>query len=199
MGIHKKFDYDSDDFYEEIYHLAFQGCTNAEIADGLEDKFGVSLHRDTFSEMKNGRYDRWTEEENRVRSERITRQLERARRKTNSIVRGRFLKVALGGVKTTNTTTIRRRMRINGQLTEDEEIQTTTSECESAPNITALGAWLHHFDKEWRMSEGKVESDYADDPQSIPQDIQNGVDIAQWIDQEVREKNLREEEKGENE
>ena len=38
MGRPKKFDYDSDDFYDEILALAMQGLTDAEIADALEDK-----------------------------------------------------------------------------------------------------------------------------------------------------------------
>ena len=43
MARPRKFDYDSDDFYDEILALAMQGFTDAEIADMLVDKFGVSL------------------------------------------------------------------------------------------------------------------------------------------------------------
>ena len=43
MARPKKFDYDSDDFYDEILALSMQGLTDAEIADALDDKFGVSL------------------------------------------------------------------------------------------------------------------------------------------------------------
>ena len=42
MARPKKFDYDSGDFYDEILALAMQGFTDAEIADMLVDKFGVS-------------------------------------------------------------------------------------------------------------------------------------------------------------
>lgn len=52
MARPKKFDYDSDDFYDEILALAMQGLTDAEIADSLADKFGVSLSPDVFSTMK---------------------------------------------------------------------------------------------------------------------------------------------------
>ena len=45
MARPKKFDYDSDDFYDEILALSMQGLTDAEIADALDDKFGVSLRR----------------------------------------------------------------------------------------------------------------------------------------------------------
>ena len=37
MARPKKFDYDSDDFYDEILALAMQGLTDAEIADSLAD------------------------------------------------------------------------------------------------------------------------------------------------------------------
>lgn len=56
MARPKKFDYDSDDFYDEILALAMQGLTDAEIADSLADKFGVSLSPEAFSSMKNGCY-----------------------------------------------------------------------------------------------------------------------------------------------
>ena len=36
MARPKKFDYDSDDFYDEILALSMQGLTDAEIADALE-------------------------------------------------------------------------------------------------------------------------------------------------------------------
>ena len=55
MARPKKFDYDSDDFYDEILALAMQGFTDAEIADMLVDKFGVSLDPETFTNMKNGK------------------------------------------------------------------------------------------------------------------------------------------------
>lgn len=43
-----KFDYDSDDFYDEILALSMQGLTDAEIADNLEDKFKTSLPPEVF-------------------------------------------------------------------------------------------------------------------------------------------------------
>lgn len=52
MARPKKFDYDSDDFYDEIIGIAMQGLTDAEIADSLADKFGVSLSPEAFSSMK---------------------------------------------------------------------------------------------------------------------------------------------------
>lgn len=52
MARPKKFDYDSDDFYDEILAIAMQGLTDAEIADSLADKFGVALFPEAFSSMK---------------------------------------------------------------------------------------------------------------------------------------------------
>lgn len=52
MARPKKFDYEDDDFYDEIIVLAMQGLTDAEIADSLADKFGVSLFPEAFSSMK---------------------------------------------------------------------------------------------------------------------------------------------------
>ena len=189
-GRPRKFDYDSDEFVQEIFALAFNGLSNNEIADGLEAHFGVSLAPSTFKKMLNGRYENWTPEENERRSARYKSYIERARRKTNSLVRGRFLKMALGGIKTKHVSTVKRRLRIDGQLTDNEEIQTTTQEIESAPSLQALSTWLYHFDPEWRKRQrGEGE---GDDPMAIPQDIERGIDISQWIDQEVREKEIRE-------
>lgn len=182
-GAKSKWDYDGDEFYEEIFQHAFQGMIDSEIAYALSEP----LNPNTFIKMKNGTYEGWNEEENARRGARISRMLERARLKTNSIVRGRYLKAALGGIKTKNVTTTRRRLKIQGQLTDDEEIQTTTAEYESAPNIQALATWLHHHDPEWRKYEGRVEADYADDPDAIPE-AKKGIDIAAWIDMEVKDK-----------
>ena len=104
MARPKKFDYDSDDFYDEILALSMQGLTDAEIADALDDKFGVSLSPEVFNCMKNGNYDKWSDEENERRSARLAKVLARGRRKINSIVRGAYLKAALGGKKIKNKT-----------------------------------------------------------------------------------------------
>lgn len=80
-----KFNYDSEDFYKEIYALAMQGLQDAEIAYNLGDSLGVAtdengvpyyndargLSPEVFYKMKNGNYEGWTEEENTRRSARI--------------------------------------------------------------------------------------------------------------------------------
>lgn len=104
----KKFDYDSDDFYDEIIGIAMQGLTDAEIVDSLADKLGVSLSPEAFSSMKNGCYVNWTETENQRRSARFIKVLARGRRKITSIVRGAYLKGALGGKKIKSKTVLRR-------------------------------------------------------------------------------------------
>ena len=130
MARPRKFDYDSDDFYDEILALAMQGLTDAEIADSLEDKFGESLSPEVFCTMINGNYEAWSDEENKKRSERLSKALARGRRKINSIIRGAYLKAALGGKKIKSKTTVRRKLKIDGVYTEDEEIQTSETEQE---------------------------------------------------------------------
>lgn len=176
-----KFDYDSDEFYEEIMALALQGFNDAEIADALFERFGQNLDPDTFSAMKHGRYSRWTKEENERRSARLDRVLTRGRRKTTGIVRGRYLKAALGGIKLKNKAVTTRHIRTpDGDLTGEDEIQTVETETETPPNIQALATWLYHHDEEWRNIQsgaGKIDE--------IPTDIKHGIDISKWIQKEV--------------
>lgn len=183
-----KFDYDSDEFYDEIFALAYNGLTDAEIADGLLEKFHVSLMPETFRQMKSGTYTAWTKEQNAHRGARILGVLERARRKNISIVRGRYLKAALGGIKLKTTSTVSKSIKIDGVEGDSELVQTTTTESETAPNLQALATWLHHHDKEWRKKEGIVLEDFEDDPQGVPTQITQGIDITKWIDQEVKAK-----------
>lgn len=183
MARPRKFDYDSDDFYDEILALAMQGMTDAEIADALQDKFDKSLNPDTFGMMKNGTYDKWTEEENKRRSARLVRVLARGRRKIVSIVRGAYLKAALGGKKIKSKSVVRRKLMVDGQYTDDEVIQTTESEQEMPYNVQALSTFLYHHDPEWRKVERKQDVDASD----IPQGIKKGVDIDAWINREIEE------------
>ena len=183
MARPKKFDYDSDDFYDEILALALQGLTDAEIADALQDRFGQSLDPETFNCMKNGNYLNWTEEENRTRSERLIKVLARGRRKTTSVVRGAYLKAALGGKKVKSRTVVTRKLRVNGEETEDEVIQTSETETEMPYNVQALATWLYHHDPEWRKVQRKQDTDDDD----IPTDVKKGVSIDAWIKREVEQ------------
>lgn len=183
MARPRKFDYDSDDFYDEILALAMQGLTDAEIADALQDKFGQSLDPEVFNTMKNGNYVHWSEEENARRSERLKKVLARGRRKTTSLVRGAYLKAALGGKKVKSRTVVRRRLRLDGVYTEDEEIQTSETETEMPYNIQALATWLYHHDPEWRKVQRKQDTEASD----IPVDVKKGVSIDAWIKKEIEQ------------
>lgn len=176
-----KFDYDSDDFYDEILALAMQGLNDAEIADALGDKFEASLSPERFNCMKNGNYEAWTEEENTRRSERLCKVLARGRRKTTSLVRGAYLKAALGGKKIKTRTVVTRRLKLDGMYTDDEEIQTSETETEMPYNIQALATWLYHHDPEWRKVQRKQDTETSE----IPVDIKKGVSIDAWIKREV--------------
>lgn len=173
MARPKKFDYDSDDFYDEILALAMQGLTDAEIADALEDRFGQSLDPETFNCMKNGNYISWNEEENARRSERLLKALARGRRKINSLVRGAYLKGAIGGKKVKSKTVVRRKLKIDGAYTEDEEIQTSETETEMPYNMQALATWLFNHDEEWRRRSSKKVEETANDieaPRTLTKD-----------------------------
>lgn len=177
-----KFNYDSDDFYDEILALSMQGLTDAKIADALEDRFNASLSPEAFCSMKNGNYEKWSEKENERRSARLVKVLARGRRKINSIVRGTYLKAALGGKKLKNKSTTTRRVRLpDGTLTDEEDIHTTVSEIEQPSNIQALATWLYHHDEEWRKVERKQDED-AD----VPTGIEHGVDIDSWIKDKLK-------------
>ena len=166
MARPKKFDYDSDDFYDEILALSMQGLNDAEIADALGDKFGESLDPETFSCMKNGNYVGWTEEENERRSARFLKALARGRRKITSLVRGAYLKGALGGKKIKSKTVVTRKLRVNGEETEDEVIQTSETESEMPYNMQALATWLYNHDDEWRAKTNKKREEQTEETEA---------------------------------
>lgn len=184
-----KFDYEGEEFYEEIKNLAMQGQKDSEIAYSLADKFGVALTPAVFIRMKNGSYEGWNEEINKERSEKISLSLERGREKINSLVRGRFLKTALGGIKVKGVSTIKRHMIVDGVKTEDMIVETRETEQETPPNMQALATWLYHFDSEWRKIQ-KMKADEESD--KLPFDAKKGVSIDAWIKREIEENNLEE-------
>ena len=169
----KKFNYDSNDFYDEILALAMQGLNDAEIADALSDRFGVSLSPAVFCTMKNGNYDKWNEKENRIRSERLAKVLERGRRKINAIVEGAWLKSGLGGKKIKTKTTIYSKYRCKckgtdksckkchgtGWVVSKELATVEETEQELAPNPQVLATWKYHHDPDWRKIEQKQKED----------------------------------------
>ena len=193
-----KFDYDGDEFYEEIYALAMQGLNDSEIAYALGDKFGQILNPDVFGSMKNGNYAQWSKKQNKYRSERLNRVLARARAKINSIVRGTYLKSALGGKRVSSKVVsyVRQRCSCMGQdkdcphcggtgyfyLTDKQVVQ--ESETELPPNQQAMATWLYHHDPEWR----KIQRNH-DDESDIIKEGDRGIDIDKWITDHIEETN----------
>lgn len=166
-----KFDYNSNEFYDEIFALAFRGLTDAEIADALSEKFGQTLASEVFSRMKNGCYEGWSNKENKIRSEKISQVLSRARRKINVLIRGAFLSAALGGKKVKSKSVVSRKLkRPDGTLMDMEDVQTTETETELPPNLQAITTWLNHHDEDWRKTTQEEEDNE-----------EGSIDITNWI------------------
>lgn len=188
-----KFNYDSESFYKEIYALAMQGLNDGEIAYSLGDNLGVDTDEDgkvsknsingltptTFSEMKAGKYKGWTEEENKRRSVRISEELAHGRARILGIVRGRYLKAALGGIKVKGKVVRKRYNVVNGVPDMSNRIEDVTeSESETAPNMQALANFLYHHDVEFRnIQKGIEEGD-------VQIKVKNGVSISAWLERE---------------
>lgn len=191
-GCKPKFDYDSDDFYDEIKNLAMQGMTDGEIADSLSEKFGLSLTPGTFCEMKNGNYTLWDKNTQLVRSQRITESIAQGKRRTTAILRGAYLKAALGGKRLHNkSTTIVSLYDTDGNKVGERETQRVESENEMAPNLQAISALLYNYDPEWRsLRRGDPDDENAQGGKG-----KGGVDIDAWIKRESEMK--REEAKDE--
>jgi hypothetical protein len=192
--IKPKFDYNGNAFYDEIFTLALQGLTDGEIADDLSDRFGQSLSPEVFSRMKNGRYDGWSDKHNDKYSARICQVLARGRRKINSIVRGAYLKAAIGGKKVKSRVVAYAEQKCEcggdmdcefchgtGRIVSKKKSLIQESESEMAPNVQALSTWLLHHDPEWRKSERNEQND------DVPTDISEGVNIEAWIENQVKQ------------
>ena len=197
-----KFNYDGEDFYKEIYALAMQGLNDGEIAYSLGDSLGVAEKEDgtvvenemhgltpsVFSKMLNGKYERWTDEENARRSERIAQELAHGRAKVLGVVRGRYLKAALGGIRIKGSVKRKRYNIINGIADMNNMVmEETESVQETAPNMQALANFLYHHDTEFRnIQKGIEEGD-------INIKVKNGVSISAWLEKENEEEKNNEE------
>lgn len=186
MAPPKKHDYDAEEFYQDIFGFAMQGFNDAEIADALD------IDPDTFGMMKNKRYDKWSAEENQRRGDRIVRVLARGRRKVNAIVRGRYLKAAIGGIKTKNVSTVKRPVYdpATGLKIEDQVVQINEAEFESPPNVQALATWLYHHDPDWRRVQRGLDTEASD----VPENVEHGIDIDAWIRKETEMKDEKKDE-----
>lgn len=188
-----KFNYDGEDFYKEIYALAMQGLQDAEIAYNLGDSLGVAkdengvpyyndargLSPEVFTKMKNGNYEGWTEEENKRRSERISQELAHGRAKILGIVRGRYLKAALGGIKIKASSKRKRYNIINGVKDEENMVmEESESVSETAPNMQALANFLYHHDPQFRNIQKGIEDG------DLLIKVKNGISIGAWLEKE---------------
>lgn len=180
MSAQKKFDYDGQDFYTAIGNLASRDFNDYEIAMHLgeevrkiiedrnnkiiddaetpddivlEDTENIpnGLAPEVFSRMKNGNYDKWTEQENKLRSMLIGQALSQARVKLNLLYKGVYDKLAMGKWKTKSTTKVERNT-INKEGTPYTETTTTTTEQELPPNMQALTTWRFNHDPEFKKT-----------------------------------------------
>jgi len=164
-----KHDYDSDDFYDQVFYYAFNGAINSEIAVML------NLVPDTFNRMVNGNYDKWSDEENEHRSKRLVRVLANARESINLKVRGKYLQAALGGIKV-KSKVIR---YVKGDEDETMEVVQET-ETELAPNMQALSMWMYHHDPDYRKVQRGFEP--SDSQAASSANLESGVPISAWIE-----------------
>ncbi len=178
-----KHNYDGEDFYIDIGTFALQGMNDAEIADALD------LDPEAFSTMKNGKYIGWDDEQNERRSNRILKVLARSRRKTTALVRGAYLKAALGGKKVKNIAKTKRPLFnddgtpmvkvVNGKEEQEYQVlQVSETEFEQPPNIQALSTWLYHHDPDWRRRQRG-----EPDPEEVG-NAEQGLNIEAWIAKE---------------
>ena len=150
-GRKPKFDYTSKEFLSSVESFAKKGFTDKEIA------FAIGLSPQTFCEKKSQHSE-------------LSEVLTRGRATITAAVRAKFLAMALGGLKTRNTT-VRKLRDKDGNLTGEEEIQCV--EGELAPNLHAQSVWLYHYDEDWRKTERK------DDDET---ETEGSINIEKWIE-----------------
>ena len=130
-------DFEGDDF----------DSLELEPTDGIPD----SLNPEVFSRMKNGEYDKWDEQENKLRSMLIGQDLSQARVKLSLLYKGVYDKLAMGKWKTkTVTTVVRDGFDKDGNKVNDTTV--TTTEQELPPNLQALSTWRFNHDPEFRKT-----------------------------------------------
>lgn len=181
MSAQKKFDYDGQDFYTAIGNLAAKDYDDHEIAQfigdevrsiiedrnnklidradpegempELEDTDNVpdSLAPEVFSRMKNGTYDGWNEQENKLRSMLICQVLQRARGRLKLVYKGVYDKLALGKWKTTTVTTVERD-GVDKEGNKVKDTTVTTTEQVLPPNLQAITMWRFHHDPEFKKA-----------------------------------------------
>lgn len=180
-------DFDNPELYRIIEQEATKGKSNNGIAVYLAKYFDLDISPETFENMIEGHYEAWSSREAHIYPFKLKRAIRRGKVAARQAVRSALLKSAIGGRVIKSTTTRTRKLRIGGVLTEDEEIETVTNETELAPNVTAIMQWLHHNDPDWRKQDQNRAPEDMEDiaPDGVPQDIEHGIDIHKWIDEQV--------------
>jgi len=141
QGRAPKYDYTAPKFLEMISDLAKKGYTDKDIA------ISIGLSYQTFSEKKT----KYIE---------IAESLARGRSQLNTVVRGAFLKAALGGRLVKKYSYVQKRCECGGKdpncpicdgggwITPEQH--RVVEEYEQAPNIMAQNRWLMNYDEEWK-------------------------------------------------
>ena len=145
-GRKPKYDYRSEEFLTLVESYAKKGSTDKEIA------CATGLNPTYFCEKKS-------------EVPELSEVLSRARNAINSLVRAKFLAMALGGIKTKSVTRRRLKDKDGNLLDETEEC---VVESELAPNLSAQSTWLRHYDSDWRkVSRGEDPEEESTEDGSI--------------------------------
>ena len=123
-----KFDYKGKEFLDQVEALASRGMTDKEIA------LSLGLSPTYFYEKK-------------AEISELSEALVRVRAQTNAVVRQKYLKIGLGGLKV-KTVTRKIIEDSDGEEIHSEKIQEV--ETELPPNPSVLSQWLYAHDPEWR-------------------------------------------------
>ena len=106
-------------------------------------------------------------------------------------MRGSFYKAAIGGRLLKQYSYVQKKCECKGQDPEcpicdgtgwiTPEQHRVVTEVEQAPNVMAQNRWLMNYSEEWRKrTKGETDDD-------IPQNIQKGVDIKDWLKKEMED------------
>lgn len=159
MANKNRWDYESEEFANAIENFAMKGLTDREIA------IEISVNATYFLELKS-KYDQ------------ISDALARGRAKINSVVRQKYLAVALGGLKRKSVTKkLASGMESPKFINEEGMVVLETTE-ELAPNPQALATWLFNHDEEWRK---KVIDGKKLDVTTNGKELNGSINISSWL------------------
>lgn len=149
-GRKPKFDYTGEEYLNKISELARKGYTDRDIA------FTIGLSESTFFEQK-------------AKHSEISEALAHARSQLNTVVRGAFLKAALGGKLTRRYSYVQKRCECGGKDPDcpicdgtgwiTPEQHRVVEEIEQAPNLMAQNRWLMNYDADWKKKTRGVDEE----------------------------------------